>query len=222
MNHSLNVADRDVRALVTYKQEGDNNIDIELSHAPSKELDVRCIYNVGSTDLTVKGVYEVDDKTTVEPEVRRAGKSGAIAWNVKAVHRMTSSDKITAKLNSDSPSAPHLMYTRTQDGVDISIGAPLTSNIAADASVTINRCARRAAAAVATLMPSLQHILPVDLDGSLDSPPIPEPHHAVLGGERQRGAPALASGRCRGALSPHPTSTAAPVSCFVLLHTDPV
>lgn len=139
INHNMNVSDREIRALVTYKQEGDNNVDIELSHAPTKESDVTAIYNIGSSDVTLKGRYELDEKTTIEPVVGRSGKSGAISWNVKAIHRMTSSDKIEARINSDKPSEPHLSYTRTQDGVDLIISAPLSSDIAADASVKINR-----------------------------------------------------------------------------------
>jgi len=139
VNHSMAIADRDVRMLATYKQEGDNNIDIQLSHAPSKDMDVSCIYNVGSSDVTVKGIYTMDEKTTVEPECRRMGKNGAINWNVKAVHRMSSADRIEAHIHSEDPSAPRISYTRTQDGVDLTIGAPLSANIAADASVKINR-----------------------------------------------------------------------------------
>ena len=140
VNHSMAVADRDVRMLATYKQEGDNNIDIQLSHAPSKDMDVSCIYNVGSSDVTVKGIYTMDEKTTVEPECRRMGKNGAINWNIKAVHRMSSADRIEAHIHSEDPSVPRISYTRTQDGVDLTIGAPLSANIVADASVKINRC----------------------------------------------------------------------------------
>lgn len=181
------IADRDVRMLATYKQEGDNNIDIQLSHAPSKDMDVSCIYNVGSSDVTVKGIYTMDEKTTVEPECRRMGKNGAINWNVKAVHRMSSADRIEAHIHSEDPSAPRISYTRTQDGVDLTIGAPLSANIAADASVKVNRCVSarlHADVPARSHLPGPQHLLLVDGRPYAPPPHILSPIAAVRGGAR--------------------------------------
>jgi len=139
-NHSATVVDRSLRLRATYKpHEGSNNLAVECSHAPSKEADVTAIFNVGSRDATLKAVYAVDSKTSLEPEATRSGKSGAVSWNLKAVHRLTAVDRVEATLASVEPSA-RLSYTRSQDGVEITVGAPLSSSLVADASVKIERC----------------------------------------------------------------------------------
>ena len=84
--------------------------------------------------MTGKGSYKMD-ASRVEGSV----KLNAREWNVKLTHELSKQDKLEAELKSESSSTPTLRYTRQQDGVELSVSAPVSSDIRADAKLSIKR-----------------------------------------------------------------------------------
>lgn len=75
----------------------------------------------------------VSGDTKLEPEVNLA--TGG--WVLKAKHALSARDSLSASLRSGG--VPALAYTRVQNGVELTVGAPLRRDFAAYAGVTVTR-----------------------------------------------------------------------------------
>jgi hypothetical protein len=91
-------------------------------------------YNTNGGEITAKGYYKID-KAKLEPEL----KLNARTWKVKVSHEVSKEDKLTALFVSDNVGQPTLTYTRTQGDVELSLSAPVCSDIRANASISVKR-----------------------------------------------------------------------------------
>ena len=67
------------------------------------------------------------------------GKLNAKTWNVKLTHELSKQDKLEATVDSKDVQKPTLAYSRTQDGVTLTLSAPVSSDISADAKLSVVR-----------------------------------------------------------------------------------
>jgi hypothetical protein len=89
---------------------------------------------VGSQEITAKGLYKVDN-STAEGEAQLNAKT----WKVTLTHKLSKQDKLKAVVSSNDAAKPVLSYTRAQDGVELTLSAPVSSDISALASIKVVR-----------------------------------------------------------------------------------
>ena len=87
-----------------------------------------------NSELLAKGEYKLDS-STLFGELNTNGN----AWKVRLQHKLSDEDKLEAELKSDANNVPTLKYTREQDGVLFTLSAPVSSDIRADAKLSIKR-----------------------------------------------------------------------------------
>jgi hypothetical protein len=104
-----------------------------VAHA-SRALLVRS-YNTNGGDVNVKGKYVIDD-STIEAEAK---VTNGTRWKASVVHKLSKQDEIKAEVDGEKAAEPKLTYTRRQDGMELSLCAPVSSNIKADARFKITR-----------------------------------------------------------------------------------
>ena len=67
------------------------------------------------------------------------GKLKEQSWSVKLTHELSKQDKLEATVKSSDVQKPVLSYSRTQDGVTLTLSAPVSSDISADAKLSVVR-----------------------------------------------------------------------------------
>jgi hypothetical protein len=78
----------------------------------------------------------VIDKSTIEGDVN---VNNGNRWKASIVHALSKTDEVKAAVNSDKSGEPVLSYTRKQDGMELSLSAPVRSDICAAANFKITR-----------------------------------------------------------------------------------
>ena len=91
-------------------------------------------YNTFARDVTLKGKYVIDD-STVEAEAN--SNSGTVTWKASVVHKLSKQDTIKAEVDGSKVAEPKLTYTRKQDNMELSLSAPVSRDITADAKFKI-------------------------------------------------------------------------------------
>lgn len=76
------------------------------------------------------------DKSTLEAQVFL---NNGNEWNATVTHKLSSSDTLKAVVKSNKMNEPRLTYTRKQDDIELTLSAPVSSNICADAGFKITR-----------------------------------------------------------------------------------
>ena len=76
------------------------------------------------------------DQSTIEAEAR---VNNGTRWKASVVHKLSKQDEVKAAVDGDKAGEPVLTYTRRQDGMELSLSAPVSSNISADARFKITR-----------------------------------------------------------------------------------
>ena len=94
-------------------------------------------YNHNAQRVTASGEFKVD-ASTIKPEAQLTS-NGLQGWSVSLGHRLSDQDRLEAKFKSDNALQPTLSYTRQQDGVELTLSAPVSSDISANASVSVKR-----------------------------------------------------------------------------------
>jgi hypothetical protein len=89
-------------------------------------------YGVHNQELSAKMRYKLDN-STVTPEVNVATQH----WRVQLDHKVSNQDRLEAVLEKGDD--PRLAYIRNQDGVELRLEAPVRSDIAARASIRVQR-----------------------------------------------------------------------------------
>ena len=92
-------------------------------------------YNTNGGDVNVKAKYVIDD-STIEAEAK---VTNGTRWKASVVHKLSKQDEIKAEVDGEKAAEPKLTYTRRQDGMELSLCAPVSSNITADARFKITR-----------------------------------------------------------------------------------
>ena len=101
-----------------------------VAHAPRARS-----YNTNGGDINVKAKYVIDD-STIEAEAK---VNNGTRWKASVVHKLSKQDEIKAVVDGEKAAEPTLTYTRRQDGMELSLCAPVSSNITADARFKITR-----------------------------------------------------------------------------------
>ncbi len=99
----------------------------------SRSPPIQRSYGVHNKEILAKGKYTIDN-SSIAPEFNVSNS----AWKVTLAHKLTSNDKLEAVVASGGAD-PQLSYTRNQDGVELRIEAPVRSDIAANASIRVQR-----------------------------------------------------------------------------------
>jgi hypothetical protein len=93
---------------------------------------VTLCYGVHNQALVCKGKYTVDN-SSVSPEFNVKTND----WKVTLNHKLTANDKLEAVAAKGKDVT--LAYTRTQDGVELTLDAPVRADIAANATIRVQR-----------------------------------------------------------------------------------
>ena len=95
----------------------------------------RSSYDTNNSNINLKAKYVVD-KSTIEGDVN---VNNGNRWKASIVHALSKTDEVKAAIDGDKSGEPVLSYTRRQDGMELSLSAPVRSDICAAANFKITR-----------------------------------------------------------------------------------
>jgi hypothetical protein len=130
--HKVNVSNKDIHCSAEYQQGDNHEVDLEASHDLDDNTNITLSYGVHNQELSAKMRYKLDN-STVTPEVNVATQH----WRVQLDHKVSNQDRLEAVLEKGDD--PRLAYIRNQDGVELRLEAPVRSDIAAKASIRVQR-----------------------------------------------------------------------------------